>query len=213
MIRAHAPLSQAFDLNYITGYTAYTIMPCFITALVAFPLSYAVFTIATPKPTPLTDGDSSSADTLTAKPRFIPKQLRLPDVNPRDSLLDPAGAIFHACLMAVTLIVLIGTTFVPHEAVQVWMVTAPAGIIAFSYDLGTEWWRGRHGKAASEVPAEKDTPSKDLTAEPVVPRPFRVERCSLPGVARALEARFPTTSSTISRLPVSWEVERVPSPE
>jgi hypothetical protein len=206
-----AGASQAFGLNFITGYTAFTILPCVITALAAFPLAFAVFTIAGPKgqPTPTAADTGARTDSLPkanpASLAFIPKQLSMPDVNPRDALLDPKGAIFHAALMLVTLAVLIGTTFVPHEAVEVWMVTAPAGVIAFGYDLVTEYYRGRKAKAASKdlKSAEKDTPSSDLKAEPVVPRRFVVERWSVPGVARAVQARFPTTSATVSRLPVS----------
>ena len=137
---------------------------------------------------------------------LIPKQLTMPDVNPREALLDPTGAFFHALLMLVTLAVLIGTTFVPDEAVEVWMVTAPAGVIAFGYDLVTEYLRGKKARSKSDDPKsdENETPSNDLKAEPVVPRPFAVERWSVPGVARAVKGRFPTTCSTVSRLPVSW---------
>ncbi len=203
--------SQAFELNFITGYTAFTILPCVITALVAFPLAYAVFTIAGPKgqQPASTDGDrtgpSHPSPADPASLALIPKQLTMPDVNPRDALLDPIGAIFHASLMLVTLAVLIGTTFVPHEAVEVWMVTAPAGVVAFGYDLVTEYVRGRKGRPASEDPnsEKKDTPSNDLKAEPIVPKAFVVERWSVPGVARAVQGRFPTTSTTVSRLPVS----------
>lgn len=136
---------------------------------------------------------------------FIPKKLSMPDVNPRDALLDPRGAVFHASLMLVTLAVLIGTTFVPNEAVEVWMVTAPAGVMAFAYDIATEYYRGKQSEAASEDPNsdKKDTPSSDLKAEPVVPAPFVIERWSVPGAAKAVERRFPTTSATVSRLPVS----------
>jgi len=202
---------QAFELNFITGYTAYTILPCVVTALVAFPIAFAVFTIAGPKsPAP---ADATAQPDSPAQPSqrssssslaLIPKQLTMPNVNPRDALLDPRGAIFHSSLMLVTLVVLIGTTFVPNEAVGVWMVTAPAGVVAFGYDLAAEWHRGRKARLASSDPNsdKKDTPSSDLKAEPMVPQPFVVERASLPGLVRAVRATFPTTSTTVSHLPV-----------
>lgn len=184
-----------------------------ITALVAFPLAYAVFTIAGPKQKSLATtsaehaGHDAELKPGSASLAFIPKQLTMPDVNPRDALLDPTGAVFHASLMLVTLAVLIGTTFVPNEAVEVWMVTAPAGVVAFGYDVATEYYRGKKARPASEDPKSdvKDTPSSDLKAEPVVPRAFVVERWSLPGVGRAVQGRFPTTCNTVSHLPVCMQ--------
>jgi hypothetical protein len=104
--------------------------------------------------------------------------------------------------MAVTLIVLIGTSFVAGGAVQVWMVTAPAGIIALLRDI----WSERNYRPTSSTPID-DAGSviemvDALQAKPpsiVVPR----RRISLPTFLHYLQSRFPTTSNTVNHLPLS----------
>ncbi len=68
----------------------------------------------------------------------IPKTLTPLTDDPWTKLRDKTGAFFLSGLMLVTVAVLVGTSFVPGHAVEVWMVTAPAGVIAFLYNVVTD---------------------------------------------------------------------------
>lgn len=104
-------ITGSFSLNYITEFTKWTILPSIVPAILNFPILLFMFRKKIPKTiTPLTD-------------------------DPWSKLRNRRGAIFFSSLMAVTLAVLVGTTFVPGGAVGVWMVTAPAGILAFFFDI------------------------------------------------------------------------------
>ncbi|KPV74497.1 uncharacterized protein RHOBADRAFT_44986 [Rhodotorula graminis WP1] len=188
-------IAGAWGLNFLTGFTAYTILPATITALVAYPLLLFLFTFFRPSSSP-SDASTSS------RQRYIPAQLLPPDVDPRSALVDPRGAVFHATLMLVTLGTLVGTSFVGHDLVQVWMVTAPAGVLAFARDL---WSERRPPRVKDEIELA-DAPTHPVATPPVVAssneavpaRPWTAQRL----VAQTCR-RFPTTSSTVSRLPLS----------
>lgn len=170
-------------------------------ALVAYPLLLFLFTFFRPSSSP-SDASTSS------RQRYIPAQLLPPDVDPRSALVDPNGAVFHASLMLITLGTLVGTSFVGHDLVQVWMVTAPAGVLAFARDL---WSERRPPKVEDEIELE-EAPTHPVSTPPVVGssassasraaaagrRPWTAQRL----VAQTCR-RFPTTSSTVSRLPLS----------
>ncbi|SCZ87544.1 BZ3500_MvSof-1268-A1-R1_Chr2-2g05010 [Microbotryum saponariae] len=184
-------IAGAFKLNFLTGYTKNTLLPSVITqvdttctaAVVAYPLLLVTFKTLKP---PRKDGTSGA-------PAYIPAQLTPPDVDPRSALLDPKGAVFHSALMLVTLVVLVGTSFV--KSVEVWMVTAPGGIIALLRDVWTE--RGSH-------PLSTPQESEGINLGRVIESTFRYEpRYSLPAFGRAFRRQFPTTATTISRLPIS----------
>ncbi|KAI5481856.1 hypothetical protein MNV49_000133 [Pseudohyphozyma bogoriensis] len=191
---ADALSTQAFKLNFLTGYTKFTIVPSFIAAAVAYPLTYLTFTILRPP--------AKDASLAHASHAYIPAHLLPPDVAPRSALLDPRGAIFHTTLLALTLCLLVGTSFVPDDKVQVWMVTAAAGIIAVGRDVLTEWWTG---PAPAVVRAEEEIEMDAIGGSPApkATKPLNTSRVSLPSILRAINTRFPTTSSTISRLPLS----------
>lgn len=159
-------------------------------AIVAFPLLLLTFTYLSPPGRDATDvGRPAQA--------YIPKQLLPPDVAPRSALLDPRGAVFHTTLMGVTLAVLVGTSFVSGGKVEVWMVTAPAGIIALLRDIWSERARPKEAVKPEEIELE----SVESRARPVSQADSK--RISLPSLVRRLQARFPTTCNTISRLPLS----------
>ncbi|ORY64732.1 hypothetical protein BCR35DRAFT_295125 [Leucosporidium creatinivorum] len=189
-------LAGAFELNFLTGYTAYTLLPSVITALVAFPL--LLFTFTTLKP-PSRD----SNDRTHPSQAYIPSQLLPPDVNPRSALLDPSGAIFHSALMGVTLAVLVGTSFVSGGKVEVYMVTAPAMAVALVRDVWSE--RKLPGLGKGEAPREESGIELDEMGAVRERRQEEntPERITLPSILRRLSKRFPTTSNTISRLPLS----------
>lgn len=135
--------------------------------------------------------DAMSSD--KSRQRYIPKHLLPPDVSPRTALLDPKGAMFHSGLMAITLGLLIGTSFL---RVEVWLITAPSGLLALVRDLVTEYWsRDRRATRVVEE-MEMAEPGRQVGARPV-------RRRSLPYFVGKFRLRFPTTASTISRLPFS----------
>ncbi|BGP17617.1 hypothetical protein JCM10213_001268 [Rhodosporidiobolus nylandii] len=180
-------IAGAWELNFLTGFTAYTILPTVITALVAYPLLLSMFTFFKPSGRPSTRPTSNN--------QYIPKQLLPPDVDPRSALVDPAGAIFHSSLLLVTLGTLVGTSFVNGGKVEVWMVTAPAGVIAFLRDIWSE-----------RKPPQPEVEQHELQAptQPVAPpNPPAAPRLSLPSLISRLCKRFPTTTTTVSRLPLS----------
>jgi Na+/H+ antiporter NhaD/arsenite permease-like protein len=160
-------------------------------AIVAFPILFATFFYLKP-PSPNASDASQSAQA------YIPAQLLPPDVNPLSALVDPNGAIFHSGIMAVTLTILLGTSFVGGGKVRVWTVTAPAGIIALVRDL---WSERKVAKVVQHVEEgiELDSFSIRQGRPPATPDPH----LSLPFFARKFTKRFPTTSATISRLPLS----------
>lgn len=173
---------QAFNLNFLTGYTSMTILPSVITALVTLPLTYFTFNYLIPP-------SRDPAEPFRPSQAYIPLEIHPPDVDPRSALLDPSGAYFHSILMAVTLVLLVGTSFVSGGKVEVWMVTAPAGIIAVIRDLANELYlRRKVSPVASHSTSSQSRPST---------------RVSLPSFLRFFTSHFPTTSSTISHLPLS----------
>ncbi|KAK3830093.1 MAG: arsenical pump membrane protein-domain-containing protein [Linnemannia elongata] len=64
--------------------------------------------------------------------RYIPKLIKIPMVDPRTCLKDPAGALFGLAVLGCSLVCLIGTSF---AHVSVWMVTGPFAMIAFGRDV------------------------------------------------------------------------------
>ncbi|GAA5864884.1 hypothetical protein JCM8547_009260 [Rhodosporidiobolus lusitaniae] len=181
-------ITGAWELNFLTGFTAYTLLPAVITALVAYPVLLGLFTFFRPH-TRLSTGPTSNGQ------RYIPKQLLPPDIDPRSALIDPTGAIFHASLLLITLAVLVGTSFVKGGKVEVWMVTAPAGIIAFLRDI----WSERKPPSPAVEEHELQAPTGPVD-RPTLPSARRI---SLPYFVNKLCKRFPTTTTTVSRLPLA----------
>lgn len=112
-------IAGSFNLNYLTDFTKWTVLPSVIPALLNYPLLLAMFW------------------------KRIPRTIVPVEENPWSRLRDPVGAIFFSILMVVTVAILIGTSFVPGHSVEVWMITAPAGILAFLFDLASDWRRGK----------------------------------------------------------------------
>lgn len=118
-------ITGSFGLNFLTGFTKWTILPSLVPAALNYPVILAMFWNRIPKTlTPLTD-------------------------DPWSKLRDRVGAIFLSLLLLVTVAVLVGTSFVPNHAVEVWMVTAPAGILGFLWDLGSDWFRPQQNSRIS----------------------------------------------------------------
>ncbi|GAA5948811.1 hypothetical protein JCM3765_003909 [Sporobolomyces pararoseus] len=186
-------IAGAWELNFLTGFTAYTILPTVVAAVVAFPLLLALFTLRSPPPSP---DKATSTSGNVARPRYIPSQLLPPDIDPRTALLDKDGAIFHTTLLLVTLATLVGTSFVKGGKVEVWMVTMPAGLIALFRDI---WSERKKPKVLKTEEIEMEVPTQPVSTPQVTPS----RRISLPYLVSKTCERFPTTTSTISRLPLS----------
>lgn len=210
-------IAGSFGLNFLTGFTKWTILPSVIPAIVNFPILLAMFW------------------------KQIPQTLVPLQDNPWSKLRDPTGAVFFSTLMLVTVGVLVGTSFVPGHVVEVWMVTAPAGILAFLFDLGSDWWQQKQRRtihergladAAAEMrpidrtgsrtsstrrrqsstpPPSRRLPQHTLSTNPssaatkqASPDPDHdpKEPRTLTTLCRSLRQRFPGTAQTLSRLPL-----------
>ncbi|KIV89370.1 hypothetical protein PV10_08944 [Exophiala mesophila] len=210
-------ITGSFGLNFLTGFTKWTILPALIPAALNYPIILAMFWKRIPKNiTPLTE-------------------------DPWSKLRDRAGAIFLSVLLVVTVAVLVGTSFVPEHAVEVWMVTAPAGILGFLWDLSSDWFRPQKQREvirrqstdqAAEMqsldrtrsrssqrrqqslhpPGQKETiqsenqPEISATQSPMslndkATRP-KNERFTVSKMIRLFAQHFPATTRTIRRLPI-----------
>ncbi len=128
-------ITGSFGLNYLTGFTKWTVLPSVVPAVLNYGVIFFMFRKSIPK-------------------TIIPLQ-----EDPWSKLRDRIGAVFLTTLMLVTVAVLVGTSFVPGHAVEVWMVTAPAGILAFMYNVISDWRDTNAGKR--KVSGQK----QDLAAE------------------------------------------------
>ncbi|KIY02572.1 uncharacterized protein Z520_01037 [Fonsecaea multimorphosa CBS 102226] len=128
-------ITGSFGLNYLTDFTKWTVLPSLIPAALNYPILLGMFWKKIPKTlTPLTD-------------------------DPWSKLRDRTGAFFLSALMLVTVSVLVGTSFVPGHAVEVWMVTAPAGVSAFLFNVVNDWF---HPEIGREIVRQQ---SRDSAAE------------------------------------------------
>jgi Na+/H+ antiporter NhaD/arsenite permease-like protein len=130
-------IAGSFSLNYLTEFTKWTILPSIVPAILTYPILMVMFWNKIPKTlTPLED-------------------------DPWLKLRDKPGAIVLSILMLVTVSVLVGTSFVPGHAVQVWMVTMPAGVLAFLFNVASDWWNFRNEKRI--VYEQANDPAADHT--------------------------------------------------
>ncbi|KIW28567.1 uncharacterized protein PV07_08221 [Cladophialophora immunda] len=128
-------ITGSFGLNYLTDFTKWTVLPSLIPAALNYPILLGMFWKKIPKTlTPLTE-------------------------DPWSKLRDRPGAFFLSALMLVTVSVLVGTSFVPGHAVEVWMVTAPAGVSAFLFNVVNDWF---HPEVGREIVRQQ---SRDSAAE------------------------------------------------
>ncbi|KAF9141723.1 hypothetical protein BGX30_004255 [Mortierella sp. GBA39] len=92
--------------------------------------------------------------------RYIPKLIKIPMVDPRSCLKDPAGAVFGLAVLGCSLVCLIGTSF---AHVSVWMVTGPFAMIAFGRDVWYDVRRYRQAQGGlSEVEEKEDGGEVDV---------------------------------------------------
>ncbi len=117
-------IAGSFSLNYLTDFTKWTIVPSIVPAILTYPILTGMFW------------------------KKIPKTLTPLEIDPWSKLRDRTGAIVLSSLMLVTVAVLVGTSFVPGHAVEVWMVTMPAGVLAFLFEVTSDLWRPRKQRGA-----------------------------------------------------------------
>lgn len=214
-------IASSFNLNYLTGFTKWTVLPSIVPALLNYPILLSMFWNKIPT-------------------TIVPLQ-----DNPWSKVRDPAGAVFFSVLMVVTIAILVGTSFVRGTIVEVWMVTAPAGILALVFDLGSDWWYHKRRRTVKEqVVADKavdmqsmnhvgtdaskmgqqsagalvqnkshnDPPAQmmatDSSTSTPAPRdpnfssPAHTETKTLFSLLQSFRRRFPGTTLTVSRLPI-----------
>lgn len=199
-------ITGSFGLNFLTGFTKWTILPSIIPAALNYPILLGMFWHKIPKTlTPLTE-------------------------DPWSKLRDRTGAIFLSVLMLVTVAVLVGTSFVPGHAVEVWMVTAPAGVLAFVFNVVSDWLHpetqraavrrqstdqaaelqkttsataslgaGRGGISATLQPESPAETSPDIFEKA---SSNTTSQISLTAIIHKLTQRVPGTTRTVTRLPI-----------
>ncbi|KAK5195023.1 hypothetical protein LTR96_010645 [Exophiala xenobiotica] len=211
-------IAGSFSLNYLTDFTKWTILPSIVPAILTYPILTGMFW------------------------KKIPKTLTPLEIDPWSKLRDRTGAIVLSSLMLVTVAVLVGTSFVPGHAVEVWMVTMPAGVSAFLFEVASDLWRpttrrgavhqratdpsaedhavDRTGTGATQnqLPLDELTKSAEEEPEPE-PGPesppsrdldhkdsrgtSKAKSRSLTSLLRSLARRFPGTTRTLARLPIT----------
>ncbi|KAG0147227.1 hypothetical protein CROQUDRAFT_656337 [Cronartium quercuum f. sp. fusiforme G11] len=168
-------IAQAFKLNFLTGFTKYTILPSLASAVIGFIILYSIFRILSrsvpdshlpSSPNHQVQFDSSPQTLwgwiwkpwkLIPRANYIPDRLNVPRTDPRSVLTDSRGAVFHASLMVVTLILLVGTSFL--KGVAVWEVALPAGVLALGRDLLVDGFSSRDRSGAIRKPDNEHAPS------------------------------------------------------
>ncbi|KAK4936977.1 hypothetical protein LTR10_022287 [Elasticomyces elasticus] len=180
-------IAGSFSLNYLTGFTKWTILPSIIPAILTYPILMTMFR------------------------KKIPKRLTPLKDNPWLKLRDRTGAMVLSALMLVTVAVLVGTSFVPGHAVEVWMVTMPAGVLAFLFNVLSDIFSFRKQKTAAtqqsaDPSAEMDGAGRDgpdpSERHTMGDHGRETEGASFLSIMRSLARRFPGTTRTLARLPI-----------
>ncbi|RMD39870.1 hypothetical protein DV735_g5264, partial [Chaetothyriales sp. CBS 134920] len=197
-------IAGSFGLNFLTGFTKWTVLPSIIPAAITYPILMAMFW------------------------KKIPKRLEPLVEDPWSKIRDRTGAVFLSVLMLVTVAVLVGTSFVPGHVVQVWMVTTPAGVLGFVFNVMSDWLhpdtqrdsvRRQTSDRAADSQSIKEVattaghhpkPGNDLLSLPVSSTAADKEadqgiskKCTLTSIVRSLTCRFPGTTRTLVRLPIA----------
>jgi Na+/H+ antiporter NhaD/arsenite permease-like protein len=183
-------IASTFKLNFITDFTKWTILPSIIPGIINYGILLFMFRNKIPETMiPLTE-------------------------DPWNKVRDRVGAYFFSILMLVAIVVLVGTSFVPNEVVHVWMVTAPAGILAFLYDVGNDWFFPQRRKKAEEKAIADDAADVNSTkmasaaslGGPLDSDCERIEQPMLP--AGEYDANNPVATSKAERNSAASGLER-----
>ncbi|KAK9896090.1 hypothetical protein P389DRAFT_74444 [Cystobasidium minutum MCA 4210] len=196
-------IAGAFHLNFLSDFTKFTVLPSVVAAIVVYPILF--FSFKSLKV-------AQKLHPTTAEGSLIPKEFVKPDVDPREALVDPQGAIYHSLLLLVTLGVLVGTSFT--EGVHVWAVTLAGGGLGLVRDFMFDLHNSRKGRLHSKSTANENgngdfnTADKDASQldaqksrSPSASSSKTTEKLSLPLMWRRACYRFPNVTTTLSRLP------------
>ncbi|KAF9199806.1 hypothetical protein BGZ49_010023 [Haplosporangium sp. Z 27] len=113
--------------------------------------------------------------------KYIPIQLKSPDVDPRSCLVDPMGAIFGLSVLTCSLICLIGTSF---AHVSVWIVTGPFAILTLCRDIWYDWHGNFKGPQALTTVASASDMDIDTSSG-------NSSHCTTGGVESRIEQGLP----------------------
>ncbi|BEI93098.1 uncharacterized protein CcaverHIS019_0507260 [Cutaneotrichosporon cavernicola] len=187
-------LTSSFHLSFLS-FSAWTALPTLAAAVALYPVLAVLYR------------------------KLIPKTLNPPDVNPRDALVDPTGAIFTSTVFIVAIIALIAlsATGQLEGVLGVWTVTGPAAVLILLRDgLHDLRKRCRSSAAKPEVEMERVRPTNTCEAESPPDSksrspspPFPSPSSPPPTKAKAklhpiawLRHTFPTVATVVSRLPL-----------
>lgn len=191
-------MTGSFGLNFLTGFTKYTVLPSFVAALATLPIMLLLFW------------------------NKIPKVITPVILDPRAALTAPWSAVYFSVLLILTIAVLVGTSFAGN--VHVWMVTAPAGILGLAHNIISDLFlpappakpaledredanpptpssasnQPNGEKIDKEEPLPHNPDPKDHSVNMTVARP----PFTMLFMAQALAKRFPRTALTVKRLPI-----------
>lgn len=168
-------IATGFGLSFVK-YTAYMVLPSFVSAVVALTVLMLYFGLRQPK-------DEKAAEAHTPSYGYIPKQILNPDIDPKSLLVDPSGAIFTTAVMLAVIGVLIGTSAIGD--VKVFQIGVPGAALCLIRDVCADLYR-----RAKHTSSESDLDRFD-------------GRFGWIGrLWRTMKHTFPTTLQTLRRLPL-----------
>ncbi|KAF9583893.1 hypothetical protein BGW38_008194, partial [Lunasporangiospora selenospora] len=157
---------QAYKVSFLE-YSAWMILPCLISIATCYGMLLVNF----------------------RSPHYIPTQLQAPNIDPRACLIDPWGAIFGVCVLASSLVCLVGTSF---AHVSVWLVTGPFALVMLIRDI----WYDSQGKFKGSHLVTLSTGGMD--------KDEKMDICTNTDIESAIETRKNGTDkgSTLSEIKV-----------
>ncbi|KAG0325895.1 hypothetical protein BG004_003073 [Podila humilis] len=129
---------QAYKISFLE-YSAWMLLPCFASIAACYFMLRINF----------------------RHEKYIPKHIRVPDVNPRSYLVDSKGAIFGLAVLSCSLACLIGTSFI-H--VSVWIVTGPFALLALMRDFWYDYNGHFTGPEAAIISESANLDPADMDA-------------------------------------------------
>lgn len=168
-------IATGFGLSFVK-YTAYMILPSFVSACVTLAVLMLYFGLRHPHSDKAVEANSESRG-------YIPKRILNPDMDPRSLLVDPSGSIFTSVVMLAVIGVLIGTSAIGD--VKVFQIGIPGAILCLIRDICADLYR-RSKHTSSESGLD------------------RVDGCLgwIGRLWRTMKHTFPITLQTLRRLPL-----------
>ncbi|KAF9298550.1 hypothetical protein BGZ74_009343 [Mortierella antarctica] len=130
---------QAYKVSFLE-YSAWMLIPCFASIAACYIMLRIVF----------------------RHEEYIPKFVRIPDVDPQSCLVDPKGAIFGLAVLTCSLACLIGTSF---AHVSVWIVTGPFALLTLFRDIWYDYNGNFKGPQAASLISPFPASEDDTRAE------------------------------------------------